>query len=91
MRARTRRGMRGGGAARRYFSVQHRSLLGLVNARSLPSKCELISSLIVDSRLDLLAVTETWLNLDNGDLAIKSACPDGYTSEQEGWWSCFNF
>ena len=82
IRSCTRRGMRGGGAARRYFSVQNCSLLDLVNACSFLSKCELISSLIVDSRLDLLAVTETWLNIDNGDFAIKSACPDGYTDVQ---------
>ena len=30
IRPRTRRGMRGGGAARRYFSVKNRSLLGII-------------------------------------------------------------
>ena len=74
-RARSRRGVRGGGATR--LLVRQRSFLGLVNARSLLNKCELISSHVIDTRLDLLAVTETFLNIDNGDLAIKAACPDG--------------
>lgn len=78
--ARTRRRGRGGGATR--LIVRQRSLLGLVNARSLLNKCELISNHLIDARLDLLAVTETWLNSDIGDSTIKAACPDGYTAVQ---------
>ena len=73
--------------------VRKRSLLGLVNARSLLNKCELIYNHLIDARFDLLAVTETWLNSVIGGSTIKAACPDGYTavqqpsSESKGWWS----
>ncbi len=77
LRRRTRRGRR-----RRIVihSASRPTILGLVNARSLSNKSELIVSHILDYHIDLLAVTESWLSPDNSGVVINSVCPDVYAA-----------
>ena len=51
---------------------------GLVNASSVRNKCGCISEVVLDRDLCMLAVIETWLNL-NDDPVINKLCPPGYT------------
>src|SRR5207245_4353743 len=53
--------------------------MGLVNARSMVNKTALIHDVIADNRLDLLAVTETWVYKDLPDVLKKEAAPHGYS------------
>ena len=53
--------------------------LGLVNARSMVNKAALIHDVIKDNRLDMLAVTETWVYTDSPDVHKRDAAPDGYS------------
>jgi exonuclease III len=54
--------------------------LGLINARSVMNKSHVILDHIVDSDLDILAITETWAPAGNSDHAVlKDLCPDGFS------------
>ena len=54
--------------------------LGLVNARSIRNKTDLLIDHLIDGDTDLLAITETWLSPGETDAkTIKDATPDGYT------------
>lgn len=53
--------------------------IGLINARSIVNKSALIHDVIKDNRLDLLAVTETWVYDDSPNVHKKEAAPNGYT------------
>ena len=52
---------------------------GLLNVRSIKNKSVALHDFILDNKLDLLAVTETWLseNQDESDI-INSLTPNGY-------------
>ena len=52
---------------------------GLINARSMIQKTALIHDVISDSRLDLLAVTETWVYENSPDVHKKDAAPAGFS------------
>jgi hypothetical protein len=54
--------------------------LGLLNARSVSKRKDLIADLIVSLKIDFLALTETWLNMTHGNHILKSACPAGFTA-----------
>ena len=43
----------------------------LINSRSLRNKAAIIKDRIVTNNFDLVAVTETWLNKDDNDKAVK--------------------
>lgn len=60
-------------------SPQVRCLLSLAtwNVCSLSNKFTSVAELIVDRRLDLLAVTETWHG-DSDDVALRRSAPPGY-------------
>ena len=54
--------------------------LGLVNARSIRNKTDLLIDHLIDGDTDLLAITETWLSPgETVAKTIKDATPDGYT------------
>ena len=52
--------------------------LGLVNACSVNKRHEAVSAHLLNFKLDLLAITETW-QTSNDDSGLKLACPDGYS------------
>ena len=60
-------------------NLQNRRLISasLLNARSLRNKSSDIYDYIVDSKLDLCAITETWLNV-NDDAVRNEVCPSNY-------------
>jgi hypothetical protein len=53
--------------------------MGLINARSMVNKSALIHDVISEHRLDLLAVTETWVYDDSPNVHKREAAPPGYT------------
>jgi hypothetical protein len=77
LRLPTRRGRRKGYLTRKPADS---AKLGLVNARSVASKAELLIDHIDTNNLDLLAVTETWLTVDRGDAITLSLCPEGFAA-----------
>jgi hypothetical protein len=52
--------------------------LSLLNARSVCNKCAVINDLINECELDLLALTETWMNELNEQRTVASLLPAGY-------------
>lgn len=54
---------------------------GLINARSLCNKTDTICELLHNDRLDVLAVTETWLTGSDvyDSMVMKMICGDGYS------------
>lgn len=58
-------------------SRKHKMLLSCLSARSVRNKTVDIFYFICESKVDLIAITETWLTIN--DSAIKAElCPDGY-------------
>ena len=56
--------------------------LGLVNARSIRNKTDLLIDHVIDADIDLLAITETWLSPEESeDKTIKDVTTDGYKFE----------
>ena len=53
--------------------------MGVVNARSIVNKAALLHDVIKDNRLDLLAITETWVYQDSPEVHKKDAAPPGYS------------
>ena len=49
-----------------------------VNAHSVNNKVGTLQSIITERNLDICAVMETWLKLEDDDLTIKQIPPDGY-------------
>ena len=53
--------------------------MGLINARSIINKSALIHDMINETRLDLIAVTETWVYEDSPDVHKREAAAPGYS------------
>lgn len=52
----------------------------LLNSRSVRNKTLILKDYVVEHDIDVLALTETWLQPDNtDDLVIKELCPTGYS------------
>ena len=51
-----------------------------MNARSICNKPHTIQDLIVSLRIDVLAVTETWIPNQDDESALLAACPTGYSA-----------
>ena len=56
-----------------------KSKLGLINARSIVNKAALIHDLICDFKIDMLAVTETWVYENSPDVHKQEAAPEGFS------------
>jgi len=52
---------------------------GLINCRSAVAKTALIHSAVDELKLDLLAITETWIKNDHPDTVKLDLCPPGYS------------
>ena len=60
--------------------------LGLVNARSIRNKTDLLIDNVIDAEIDLLAITETWLSPGESDIkTIKDVTPAGYKFDHVPW------
>ena len=56
----------------------------LLNARSINNKSLAIKDFVVDKCIDVLAITETWLNgTASDDVAINNICPTGFLMHHE--------
>ena len=66
-------------ARRRHRSVRHRLQIGCLNVRSLGSKTTAVSELIVDRRMDVAVLSETW-HRSPGDMLVRLTTPPGYTA-----------
>ena len=53
--------------------------LGVLNARSARHKAALIHDVIADHRLDVLALTDTWIPSDAPDAVKLDVAPPGYS------------
>jgi hypothetical protein len=53
--------------------------LGLINARSIVNKAALIHDLISDFKIDILAVTETWVYENSPNVHKQEAAPEGFS------------
>lgn len=52
----------------------------LLNARSINDKTTIIKDFVVENNIDLLGVTETWLQSDaDNELIIRDLYPSGYS------------
>ena len=52
----------------------------LLNARSINNKTTIIKDFVVENNIDLLGLTETWLQSDaDNELIIRDLCPSGYS------------
>ena len=52
---------------------------GVFNAKSINNKTESIKDLVLDNKIDMLALTETWLRSnENNDFVTRDVCPDGF-------------
>ena len=53
--------------------------LSLLNARSVRNKSFIIKDFVVDNNIDILAITETWLQDDiSNQITINNICPTGF-------------
>jgi hypothetical protein len=75
-----KRGVRAGKAARRARAAKKFVPFALVNARSLLKRVDVITHHLITYDLDLLAVTETWLNERHGDDDLLNICPTGFSA-----------
>ena len=50
----------------------------LMNARSLCNKTLIVKDFVVDYKVDLLGITETWLHVEGSEVTIGELCPNGY-------------
>ena len=49
----------------------------LLNVQSISNKSDIVSAIINDDKLDILALTETW-HMSSDDLQLRRAVPQGY-------------
>ena len=59
-------------------NCQGRTLLSVLNARSVCNKEAVINDCITENDLDMLALTETWLNSTNENRVSAGMTPEGY-------------
>ena len=53
--------------------------LSLLNARSVRNKSFIVKDFVVDNNIDILAITETWLQDDiSNQITINNICPTGF-------------
>lgn len=76
---RTKRGCRAGKSAKRGRAAKKFLTVGLSNVRSLSNKTEAVADFISTSRVDILAVTETWISPEENDDFLRLSCPPGFT------------
>jgi hypothetical protein len=72
----------GGIAVKRARAAKRFLQTGLINARSVACKPDVISSLLLSADLDVLVIIESWLNERHGDDILHGLCPDGYAFMQ---------
>lgn len=53
-----------------------------MNARSVGCKPDVIADHILSNKLDILAITETWLTPEHGDEVMLNLCLAGYAAVQ---------
>ena len=53
--------------------------MGYINCRSVRNKSISIYTFIIENNFDLLAIVETWLNVEGDESIIQEMLPDGYT------------
>jgi len=61
--------------------TKHRTTInfGLLNARSVRNKSDIIAEYISDNDIDIMCITETWLTDSDNDIMIRGdICPAGY-------------
>ncbi|EFX70233.1 hypothetical protein DAPPUDRAFT_112897 [Daphnia pulex] len=76
----SRRGCRSGRRTKRKRATKKYLYCGLANARLLNSCQDALQHHLTISDLDLLLITETWLNEHNGDDILRDICPEGYVA-----------
>ena len=64
------------------FHDQHPFSLHLVNSRSIKNKVADLRHYIIDNRVDILVITETWLS-SKDDVLINRLTPEGYKFKQQ--------
>ena len=75
----TRRGRRAGKQTKRSAAAKCFASICLINARSICNKSSSVHDLLATERIDILAVTETWLSPAN-DVDLIDACPSGFSA-----------
>ena len=60
------------------FSFNREFTSCLMNARSLCNKTLIVKDFVVDYKVDLLGITETWLHVEGSEVTIGELCPNGY-------------
>jgi hypothetical protein len=76
----TKRGTRGGKFRWNSMSPNFNlARLGLINARSVLNKWDLLVDHVVENKLDFLAITETWLSSSSTDDVRLKDLPKGYS------------
>ena len=63
--------------------------VGLINARSVCNKMNSLNDLIVDSKIDILGLSETWLNGDDHDVVtVGNKTSPGYSLQDSPCHTC---
>lgn len=75
-----RRKWRSGRQAKRAREVKIFLSFGLVNARSVCCKPDVITHHLLSNRLDILAITETWLTVQHGEDILRGIRPDVFVA-----------
>ena len=52
--------------------------LAILNSRSVCNKAAIIRDIIADHSIQILAISETWINKDDPDAIKMAAVPQGY-------------
>ena len=66
-------GDRASAISTRYISLCH------LNARSINNKSIVVKDFVVDNKVDIMVITETWLRSGpESDYVVRDICPDGY-------------
>ena len=53
--------------------------MGVLNAHSVKNKSAVLKDTFVEEQLDIVAITETWLQADGHEIEISQLTPNGYT------------
>ena len=60
------------------FSFNKEFTSCLMNAHSLCNKTLIVKEFVVDYKVDLLGITETWLHVEGSEVTIGELCPSGH-------------